>query len=116
MPPAHGAAIVSTNLGDPALKADWLEELGEVRGRINAMRALLAARLEGNAAGKDFGFITRQKGMFSYFGITPGQVTRLREEFAVYMMESTRINLAGITPANIDDLATAVHAVLKPAA
>ena len=116
MPPAHGAAIVSTILGDPALKADWLEELGEVRGRINAMRALLAARLEGNAAGKDFSFITRQKGMFSYFGITSQQVTRLREEFAVYMMESTRINLAGITPANIDDLATAVHAVLKPAA
>jgi len=116
MPPAHGAAIVSTILGDATLRADWLEELGEVRWRINAMRALLAARLEGNAVGKDFGFITRQKGMFSYFGITPEQVTRLREEFAVYMMESTRINLAGITPANIDDLAAAVHAVLKPAA
>ena len=54
--------------------------------------------------------------MFSYFGITPEQVTRLREEYAVYMMESTRINLAGITPANIDDLAAAVHAVLAPAA
>ena len=116
MPPAHGAAIVSTILGDATLRADWLEELDEVRGRINAMRALLTARLAGNAAGKDFGFITRQKGMFSYFGITPEQVARLREEFAVYMMESTRINLAGITPANIDDLAAAVHAVLKPAA
>lgn len=108
MPPAHGAAIVSTILGDATLRTDWLEELGEVRGRINAMRTLLAARLAGNAAGKDFSFITRQKGMFSYFGITPQQVTRLREEFAVYMMESTRINLAGITPANIDALASAV--------
>jgi len=116
MPPAHGAAIVSAILGDARLRADWLEELAEVRGRINAMRALLAGRLAGNAAGVDFGFITRQKGMFSYFGITPAQVTRLREEFAVYMMESTRINVAGVTPANIDALAAAVHEVLAPAA
>ncbi|HNC69440.1 MAG TPA: aminotransferase class I/II-fold pyridoxal phosphate-dependent enzyme, partial [Pseudomonadales bacterium] len=94
------------------LRADWLEELAEVRGRINAMRALLAERLDGNAAGIDFGFIRRQKGMFSYFGITPDQVKRLREDFAVYMMESTRINLAGITHANIDALAAAVHTVL----
>jgi aspartate aminotransferase len=116
MPPAHGAAIVSTILGDRQLRADWLEELAEVRGRINAMRTLLAERLAGNAAGVDFGFITRQKGMFSYFGITPAQVTRLREEFAVYMMTSTRINVAGVTPANIDALAAAVHEVLASTA
>jgi len=112
MPPAHGAAAVAHILGDASLRAGWLEELAEVRGRINAMRALLAERLAGNAAGIDFGFIRRQKGMFSYFGIAPDQVRRLREDFAVYMMESTRINLAGITHANIDALAAAVHAVL----
>lgn len=112
MPPAHGAAVVAHILGDATLRSDWLEELADVRGRINAMRVLLAERLAGNAAGIDFDFIRRQKGMFSYFGITPDQVQRLREEYAVYMMESTRINLAGVTPANIDALAAAVHAVL----
>ena len=112
MPPAHGAAVVAHILGDATLRTDWLKELAEVRGRINAMRELLAERLVGNAAGIDFSFIRHQRGMFSYFGITLEQVRRLREEFAVYMMESTRINLAGVTPANIDALAAAVHAVL----
>ena len=112
MPPAHGAAIVSLILGDPALKAEWLQELAEVRARISGMRALLARSLEGNAAGLDFSFVTRQKGMFSFLGITPAQVTRLREEFGVYMLDSTRINVAGITPRNIGPLASALHAVL----
>lgn len=116
MPPAHGAAVVAHILGDPVSRADWEAELAEVRGRINAMRQLLAERLADNGAGIDFDFIRRQKGMFSYFGITAEQVRRLREEFAVYMMESTRINLAGVTHANIDALASAVHAVLGNAA
>jgi len=112
MPPAHGAAIVALILGDAALKADWLQELAEVRARISGMRALLARSLEANAAGLDFSFVTRQKGMFSFLGITPAQVTRLREEFGVYMLDSTRINVAGITPGNIGPLASALHAVL----
>jgi aspartate aminotransferase len=114
MPPAHGAAIVSTILGDAELAAAWRQELTGVRERINAMRALLAGRLAGNAAGIDFSFITRQKGMFSYLGIGAAEVTRLREEFAVYMLDSTRINVAGITSHNIDRLADAVHTVLGP--
>ena len=112
MPPAHGAGIVSTILGDAALRDAWLSELAQVRGRIVAMRDLLARRLEGNAAAIDFGFIPRQKGMFSFLGITPEQVRRLREEFAVYMVESTRINLAGINSRNIDHLAKSLHTVL----
>ena len=112
MPPAHGAAIVALILGDAALKADWLQELAEVRARISGMRALLARSLEANAAGLDFSFVTRQKGMFSFLGITPAQVTRLREEFGVYMLDSTRINVAGIMPGNIGPLASALHAVL----
>ena len=112
MPPAHGAAIVAEILGDTALDAAWRVELAQVRGRINAMRVLLAERLAGNAAGKDFSFITRQSGMFSFLGIGAAEVQRLREEFAVYMLDSTRINLAGVTPRNIDRLAGAIHAVL----
>lgn len=112
MPPAHGAAIVAQILGDAALRADWLAELADVRERIAGMRELLARSLAGNRAEIDFGFVTRQKGMFSFLGITPAQVTRLREEFGVYMLDSTRINVAGITPRNIDPLAAALHAVL----
>jgi aspartate/tyrosine/aromatic aminotransferase len=77
---------------------------------------LLARSLAGNRAGIDFGFVTQQKGMFSFLGITPAQVTRLREEFGVYMLDSTRINVAGITPRNIDPLASALHVVLSGAA
>ena len=116
MPPAHGAAVVAHILGDATLRADWLIELAEVRGRTAAMRELLARSLAGNRAGIDFGFVTQQKGMFSFLGITPAQVTRLREEFGVYMLDSTRINVAGITPRNIDPLASALHVVLSGAA
>jgi aspartate aminotransferase len=115
MPPAHGAAIVAEILGDAALRTSWLAELTAVRVRILAMRALLAERLAHNPAGRDFSFITRQKGMFSFLGITPAEVTRLREEFGIYMLESTRINVAGITKRNIDTLAQAINAVLAGA-
>ncbi|MBP8924348.1 MAG: aspartate/tyrosine/aromatic aminotransferase [Pseudomonadales bacterium] len=113
MPPAHGAAVVATILGDDELRSQWQTELGEVRGRINAMRVLLAERLVDNAADIDFSFIRRQKGMFSFLGISPAQVDRLRAEFGVYMIGSTRINLAGINHGNIDYLAESLHAVLE---
>jgi aspartate aminotransferase len=113
MPPAHGAAIVSMILGDAELCRDWESELADVRGRINAMRVLLAQRLATNAAGIDFSFIARQKGMFSFLGIKPDQVKRLREEFGVYMIEPSRINMAGINHRNIDYLAASIDAVLK---
>jgi aspartate aminotransferase len=112
MPPAHGAAIVATILGDDGLNAMWRAELDGVRERINRMRALLAERLAGNAAGIDFGFIPRQKGMFSFIGIDAAQISRLREEFGIYMVGSTRINLAGINHGNIDYLAESLHTVL----
>ena len=112
MPPAHGAAIVATILGDDGLRSQWQAELGEVRDRINAMRVLLAERLADNAAGIDFSFIPRQKGMFSFLGISSAQLDRLRAEFGIYMVGSTRINLAGINHGNIDYLAESLHAVL----
>lgn len=116
MPPAHGAAIVAEILVDAELRRRWLEELAEVRSRIASMRELLAARLAENDAGIDFGFIPRQKGMFSFLGISAAQVETLRREYGVYMIGSTRINLAGINPGNIDYVADSVRAVLRPSA
>ena len=113
MPPAHGAGIVATILADTGLRQSWEAELAGVRNRIQAMRELLAERLQANAAGIDFSFITRQKGMFSFLGISPAQLNRLREEFAIYIVGSTRVNVAGINLGNIDYLCSSVCTVLE---
>jgi len=112
MPPAHGADIVATLLADSQLKAEWMAELEEVRQRILAMRQLLVERTTGNRAGCDFSAILNQRGMFSFLGISAAQVAALREQFGVYMVDSTRINLAGINSRNIDQLSEALYQVL----
>lgn len=111
-PPSHGAATVATVLTDPALKAQWIEELAEMRNRIKAMRTKFVALLKEKGAQQDFSFITAQNGMFSFSGLSPEQVDRLRDEFAIYAVRSGRINVAGITESNIDALCEAVVKVL----
>jgi aspartate/tyrosine/aromatic aminotransferase len=116
-PPAHGAALVTTILGDEPLKKQWLAELAGMRERINGMRKLLVAKLatafaERGAAPRDYSFIEGQRGMFSFSGLTKEQVTRLRDEHAIYMVGSGRINVAGITPGNVDRLCAAMVAVM----
>ena len=113
MPPAHGALLVSMVLGDPDLNHQWRSELEEVRLRIKAMRGLLCDSLAGNPAGMDFGHIKHQKGMFSFLGITSSQLERLREEFGIYIVSSTRINLAGVNSTNIDHLTQSLLKVLQ---
>jgi aspartate aminotransferase len=113
MPPAHGALLVSLVLGDDQLRADWMAELEDVRSRIQSMRALLTDNINGNSAGIDFSHINQQKGMFSFLGITPSQLQRLREEFGVYIVSSTRINLAGVNSGNIDYLSDSICSVLN---
>ena len=113
MPPAHGALLVSLILGDEELCRDWKAELEEVRLRIKSMRTLLADSIQDNAAGLDFSHIKRQNGMFSFLGIAPEHLTRLREEFGIYIVSSTRINLAGINLSNIEYLAESIRTVLK---
>jgi len=100
-------------LGDQQLCGDWKAELEEVRQRIISMRTLLADNIQNNAQGVDFSHIKRQKGMFSFLGITPEQLTRLREEFGIYIVSSTRINLAGINSSNVDYLADSIRTVLE---
>ncbi len=113
MPPDHGAAIVSHILHDPALRAQWVKELEEMRGRLNGLRKLLVDELAARKTSLDFSFIARERGMFSFLGITKEQVIRLREQFHIYMVESSRVNIAGINHGNVDTVADAIAAVLK---
>ena len=112
MPPAHGAAIVETILSSDELTAQWHVELKEMRDRIAGMRQLLVDKLAANGVTQDFSFITRQNGMFSFLGIDPDQVQRLQDEFSIYMVGSSRISVASISPDNVDYLAQSISKVL----
>ena len=112
MPPSHGGAIVGEILGDAALHQNWQAELTAMRERINQLRVLLVDKLSGEGVDRDFSFIARQHGMFSFLGLSVAQVDQLREQFSIYMVGSSRVNIAGISQANIDYLAQSVAAVL----
>lgn len=111
MPPAHGASIVATILQDSQLTALWHEELTQMRDHMNSYRNRLADRLEELGVGEQFAHIRDQLGMFSYLGLTVEQVQRLREEFSIYMVNSSRVNIAGVNGGNIDYLAEAIAEV-----
>ena len=111
-PPSHGALVVAHVLTTPSLKALWQDELQGMCQRMQKMRALLVSRLHALQSAQDFGFITQQKGMFSFLGLDAQQVSRLRDDYAIYMVGSGRINIAGITSHNCDALAQAIAAVL----
>ncbi|QSZ38670.1 aromatic amino acid aminotransferase [Actinobacillus pleuropneumoniae] len=111
-PAAHGANAVARVLGDETLRAEWVAELDEMRDRIKGMRNRMVQLLKEKGAKQDFDFIAKQNGMFSFSGLTPEQVDRLREEFAIYAVRSGRINVAGITDQNIDALCEAIVKVL----
>lgn len=111
-PPSHGAAIVSTILRDAGLRTDWEREVQEMRERIHAMRSLFVETLKAKGVQKDFSFLQDQRGMFSFSGLTPDHVERLKKEFGIYIVGSGRINVAGMTRANMDALCEAVAKVL----
>lgn len=112
VPPDHGAAVVAIILGDPQLREQWLGEVSVMRDRLNGMSRLLNDKLAAAAPGHDFSHLVRTKGMFCFLGITAEQVGQLKRDHGVYMVDSSRINVAGITPANVDHLATSIAAVL----
>jgi aspartate/tyrosine/aromatic aminotransferase len=111
-PPAHGAELVTTVLEDAELSALWRDEVAQMRDRINGMRRLLVETLAAKGVPGDFSFITRQRGIFSFSGLTPDQVETLREKYSIYIVGSGRINVAGITPANVDRLCEAIADVV----
>jgi len=112
MPPDHGAAIVSIILNDDDLRAQWIAEVYEMRDRIRSMRVLLHDVLQAKAPDHDFSHLVRANGMFCFLGITAEQVGRLKKDNGIYMVDSSRINVAGITAENVDYLASSVAAVL----
>jgi len=111
-PPTHGGAIVTDVLTTPELRQMWEEELSEMRDRIRQMRQALVEKLKALNAKQDFSFVARQRGMFSFSGLNPQQVDRLREEFAVYAIGSGRICVAALNSGNIDRVVKAIAAVL----
>ena len=98
-PPFHGGAIIRTVLSDPSLRAQWEVELQQMRDRINRMRTLFAETMKAKSAPRDFSFITQQRGMFSFSGLSPQHVQALRDQFGIYIVNSGRINVAGMTTA-----------------
>jgi aspartate aminotransferase len=111
MPPAHGALLAGRVLTDDHLGGIWRTELTTMCQRINGLRSSLRHALEAQCGG-DYAFIEREKGMFSFLGLTAEQAVRLRQEFGVYMLDSSRINVAGINARNIGYVAESVSKVL----
>ncbi|MEE9099982.1 amino acid aminotransferase [Pseudomonas nitroreducens] len=112
-PPAHGAEVVATILGDTDLKALWLDELDGMRARIADLRLGLVEALRPHGLAERFAHVAIQRGMFSYTGLTPEQVRRLREEHSVYMVGSGRANIAGLDAERLGDLALAIASVCR---
>jgi len=112
LPPDHGAAVVSHILNDDALRTEWLEELEAMRARLKGMRTLLVKELERAAPDHDFSHIARTTGMFCYLGVSKEQVGRLIEERGIYLVDSSRINVCGITEHNVGYLADSIASVL----
>ncbi len=110
MPPDHGAAIAARVFADPGLRARWIEELAAMRNRIADMRRLLAAHLRSATREATFDFLEHQRGMFSLLGVPGPVVEALRMRHHIYMLGDSRMNLAGITPDNVEYVARAIAA------
>ncbi|MCX8586578.1 aromatic amino acid aminotransferase [Gilliamella sp. wkB72] len=111
-PPAHGAKIVSYILNNDELKEEWIDELTSMRQRIHRMRQLFVKTLQDKSANQDFSFIAKQNGMFSFSGLSEEQVIKLRDEYGIYMVNSGRINVAGMTIDNMSRLCESIVEVL----
>jgi aromatic-amino-acid transaminase len=112
-PPTHGGQIVAMVLGSPDLRGLWEKELGAMRDRIKAMRKRLVENVQARVPGADLGFVLKQRGMFSYSGLTKEQVRRLRSEYSIYAIDTGRICVAALNSKNVDYVADAIAAVLR---
>ena len=112
MPPAHGPAVIDIILRSEELTAQWMTELEGMRNRINGLRKTLSEKIAASGIQRDFSFIERQSGMFSFMGLTVEQVHRLRDEFAIYTVNSSRVNVASFNESNMDYFIEALAVVL----
>ena len=112
-PPKHGGALVAHILNDAGLRAEWETELNAMRARVHKMRKLFVATLKQKGVMTDFSFIERQNGMFSFSGLDKGQVLKMREDSAVYAVDSGRFNVAAMTESNMGALCEAIAAVVN---
>ena len=110
-PPKHGSSIVATILADPKLRENWKRELESMRVRINDMRELMVSCLNQSLGDHSFDFLRNQNGMFSFTGLKPNEADRLRNEFAIYLLRSGRINIAGVTRDNVQTICNAIAQV-----
>ena len=113
MPPAHGTGIVDIILHSQELTGLWREEVAGMRGRINGLRRILADKISASGIDRDFSFLQRQSGMFSFLGLSVDQVRRLREDFSIYTVDSARVNIASFNDSNIDYFIDALGTVLR---
>ena len=113
MPPSYGGALVDIILADPKLYNVWADEVAQMRDRMITLRKLLVDNLSAQGVDKDFDFVNQQKGMFSFLCIAPEQVQHLRKEHSVYFVDSSRVNIAGISHSNVEVLAKAIADTLK---
>ena len=112
-PPTHGAQLAATVLSDADLRAQWVDELGEMRDRIKAMRGALVEGLRAAGVEGDYSYITDQVGMFSFSGLTKDQMVRLRNEFGVYGTDTGRICVAALNDDNVGYVSESIAADLK---
>jgi len=112
MPPAHGPAVIDIILHSDELTALWLEEVAAMRDRINGLRTTLAQKIAASGVSRDFSFLQRQSGMFSFLGLSVEQVQRLKDEFSIYTVNSARVNIASFNDGNIDYFIDALATVL----
>jgi aromatic-amino-acid transaminase len=112
-PPTHGGQIVATILGSPELKSLWQKDVGEMRERIKAMRKAIVDGVQKRVPGADWSFILKQRGMFSYTGLTKDQVARLRKEYSIYTIDTGRVCVAALTSKNVDYVADAIASVIR---
>jgi aspartate aminotransferase/aromatic-amino-acid transaminase len=112
-PPAHGGLAATVILNTPELHQLWLDELADMRVRIKDMRSALVKGLADNGVEGDFSFIEKQRGMFSFSGLSDEIVQWLRKEKSIYVVGGGRINLAGLTSKNIDYVCSSIAEGVK---
>ena len=112
MPPTHGPAVVDIILHSDELKQQWVAEVAVMRNRINGVRKTMSEKIAASRIQRDFSFLARQSGMFSFLGLSVEQIQRLRDEYSIYLVNSSRINIASFNQGNMDYFVEALATVL----